>query len=41
LDNVPLLRVERCTDVEASLIYNLKDWRPSNPETFIIGLSET
>jgi len=41
LDNVPLLRVERCTEFEASLIYNLKDWRPSDPENFIIGLSET
>jgi hypothetical protein len=41
LDNVPLLRVERCTDVEASLIYNLKDWHPSDPENFIIGLRET
>ncbi len=41
LDNVPLLRVERCSDEVASVIYNLKDWRPSNPENFIIGLSET
>ena len=41
LVNVPLLRVERCTDVEVSLIYNLKDWRPSDPENFIIGLRET
>lgn len=41
LDNVPLLRVERCRDEIASLIYNQKDWRPSDPENFIIGLSET
>ena len=38
LDNVPLLRVERCQHVEASLIYNLKDWRPTDPEDFIIGV---
>lgn len=41
LDNVPLLRVERCRDKVASLIYNLKDWQPSDPENFIIGLCET
>ena len=41
LDYVPLLRVERCQNVEASLIYNQKDWRPSDPENFIIGLCET
>ncbi len=41
LDNVPLLRVVRCTEFVASLIYNLKDWRPPDPENFIIGLSET
>lgn len=41
LDSVPLLRVERCQNVEASLIYNQKDWQPSDPENIIIGLSET
>jgi hypothetical protein len=41
LENVPLLRVERCKDVEASVVYNTKQWRPSAPENFIIGLSET
>ncbi len=41
LDNVPLLRVERCQNFEASLIYNQKDWQPSDPENIIIGLSET
>ena len=40
LDNVPLLLVERCRDEVASLIYNQKDWRPSDPENFIIGLCE-
>ena len=41
LENVPLLRVERCKDVEASVRYNLKDWNASNSDAFIIGLSET
>lgn len=37
LDNVPLLRVERCRDVEASVRYNLKDWNAGNSDAFIIG----
>lgn len=41
LDYVPLLRVERCQGVVASLVYNQKDWRPSVPENFIVGLCET
>lgn len=41
LDNVPLLRVERCRDVEASIRYNLKGWDARNPNDFIIGLRET
>ena len=41
LDNVPLLRVERCKNVEASVRYNLKDWNASNSDAFIIGLNET
>lgn len=41
LDNVPLLRVERCMDAEASVCYNLKDWSAGNTDVFIIGLSET
>jgi hypothetical protein len=41
LDNVPLLRVERCKNVEASVRYNLKDWDACNFDAFIIGLNET
>jgi len=41
LDNVPLLRVECCRDVEASVRYNLKDWNARNSDAFIIGLGET
>ena len=41
LDNVPLLRVERCKNVEASVRYNLKDWNARNSDAFIIGLNET
>lgn len=41
LDNVPMLRVERCKDVEASVRYNLKNWNAQNADAFIIGLSET
>ena len=41
LDNVPLLRVERCKNVEASVRYNLKDWDARNSDAFIIGLNET
>jgi len=41
LDNVPLLRVERCKNVEASVRYNLKGWNARNSDAFIIGLSET
>lgn len=41
LDDVPLLRVERCQNVEASIRYNLKGWNARNPNDFIIGLRET
>ncbi len=41
LDNVPLLRVERCENVKASVRYNLKDWSARNSDALIIGLSET
>jgi len=41
LDNVPLLRVERCRDVEASVRYNMKNWNAQSSDAFIIGLSET
>ncbi len=41
LDNVPLLRVERCKDVEASVRYNMKNWNAQSSDAFIIGLSET
>ncbi len=41
LDDVPLLRVERCENVEASVRYNLKGSTVRDPEVEIIGLSET
>lgn len=41
LDNVPLLRVERCRTQLGSLIYNTKQWRPISNDNPIIGLCET
>lgn len=41
LDNVPLLRVERCQHQLGSLIYNTKHWRPISDDNPIIGLCET
>ena len=41
LDNVPLLRVERCQSQLGSIIYNTKQWRPISNDNPIIGLCET
>lgn len=38
LDNVPLLRVERCQSQLGSIIYNTKQWRPISNDNPIIGL---
>lgn len=41
LDNVPLLRVERCNSQIGSVIYNTKQWRPISNDNPFIGLCET
>jgi hypothetical protein len=41
LDDVPLLRVERCQSQIGSLIYNTKQWRPISNDNPFIGLCET
>ena len=41
LDNVPLLRVERCQSQLGSLIYNTKKWLPISDDNPIIGICET
>jgi len=41
LETVPLLRVEPCQNVEASVRYNLREENGRDPKFFILGLNET